>query len=40
VITPHQAVIAVEQPEITSAVMDDKWDMITREMTIEPDGKR
>ena len=31
VITPHRAVIAVEQLEITSAVMDDKWDMLRRE---------
>ena len=31
VITHHRAVIAVEQLEITSAVMDDKWDMLRRE---------
>ena len=31
VVTPHRAVIAVEQLEITSAVMDDKWDMLRRE---------
>ena len=30
VITPHRAAIGVEQLEITSAVMDDKWDMIRR----------
>lgn len=28
VITPHRAAVAVEQLEITSAVMDEKWDMI------------
>ena len=27
VITHHRAIIAVEQLEIMSAVMDDKWDM-------------
>ncbi len=32
VITPHRAVIAVEQLEITSAVMDDKWDMLRHEI--------
>ena len=30
VITPHQAVIAVEKHKITSAVMDKKWDMLTQ----------
>ena len=28
VITPHQAVIVVEQSVVTSAIMDEKWDMI------------
>ena len=28
VITHHQAAITVEQMEITSAVIDDKWDML------------
>ncbi len=28
VITHHRAVIAVEQMEVTSAVVDDKWDML------------
>jgi len=32
VITHHKASIAVEQLEITSAVMDSKWDMIRQEM--------
>ena len=35
VITPHRAVIAVEQLEITFAVMDDKWDMLRREIIDE-----
>ena len=41
VITSHRAVIAVEQFEITSAVMDDKWDMISRKMleVEEPTGR-
>ena len=30
VITHHRAVIAVEQHEIMSAVMDEKWDMLTQ----------
>jgi len=37
VITPHRAVIAVEQSEITSAVMDDKWDMINQKIVGEQD---
>ena len=32
VITLHKAIITVEQGEITSAIMDDEWDMITQEM--------
>jgi len=32
VITPHRAVIGVEQLGITSAVMDDKWDMLRHEI--------
>jgi len=38
VITHHRAVIAVELLEITSAVMDDRWDMLRREM-IDEQGK-
>jgi hypothetical protein len=38
VITPHRAVIAVEQLEITSAIMDDKWDMLGQMMITEDDG--
>jgi hypothetical protein len=32
VITPHTAVITVEQDEITSAIMDGKWDMMKQEL--------
>ena len=32
VITPHRAEIFVREFEVTSAVMDDKWDMIKQEM--------
>ena len=32
VITPHKALITVQEFEIISAVMDDKWDMINQEM--------
>jgi hypothetical protein len=32
VITQHKASIAVEQLEVTSAVMDEKWDMLRQEM--------
>lgn len=32
VITHHRAVIGVEQLEITSAVMDDRWDMLRHEI--------
>lgn len=35
VITRHRAVIGVEQLEITSAVMDDKWDMIRQTIVSE-----
>jgi hypothetical protein len=35
VITPHQAVISVEQGEIKSAIMDGKWDMLHQEMVGE-----
>jgi len=40
VITHHRAVIGVEQLEITSAVMDDKWDMIRQAIVSEeePEG--
>jgi len=36
VITPHEAVIAVEQGEIKSAIMDEKWDMLTQKMVASP----
>ena len=32
VITPHEAVITVEQGKIKTAVMDEKWDMINQKM--------
>lgn len=32
VITPHKAVINVEQGKVTEAVMDQKWDMINQKM--------
>ena len=32
VITPHRAVISVEQLEVVSAVMDERWDMLSQEM--------
>ena len=32
VITPHRVAIGVEQGEITSAVMDEKWDMMNQEI--------
>lgn len=35
VITPHVAVITVENGEVKSAVMDEKWDMISQEMLEE-----
>ena len=31
VITPHEAVITIEEGEIKSAVMDEKWDMLTQQ---------
>ncbi|HEX74239.1 MAG TPA: hypothetical protein G4N93_03730 [Dehalococcoidia bacterium] len=39
VITPHEAVVTVEQLEITSAVMDEQWDVISQEMISEGDGE-
>jgi|GEM_PF-3163609 len=35
VITPHEAVITIEQNEIKSAVMDEKWDMLTQQIVEE-----
>jgi hypothetical protein len=32
VITPHEAIITVEQGEVTNAIMDEKWDMITQKL--------
>ena len=32
VITPHEAVITVEQGKVKSAVMDGKWDMVNQKM--------
>lgn len=31
VITPHQAAISIEQGELKSAIMDEKWDMVRQE---------
>ena len=39
VITSHQAVIGVEQLEITSAVLDDKWDMVTQAVVSEEEAE-
>jgi len=36
VITPHQAAIAVEQLEITSAMIDGRWDVINEELLAVP----
>ncbi len=38
VITPHLAVITVQEGEVTSAVMDGRWDMIEQEMNITEEG--
>ena len=35
VITPHEAIITVEQGEIKNAVMDGKWDMVNQRMIDE-----
>jgi len=35
VITPHEAVITVQESEVVSAVMDGKWDMMAQEMLPE-----
>ena len=35
VITPHEAIISVEQGEVKSAVMDEKWDMVKQQMLDE-----
>lgn len=32
VITPHEAIVTVEQGEVKSAVMDEQWDMINQEI--------
>jgi hypothetical protein len=39
VITPHQAVIMVEDGEVTSAIMDGAWDMINQRMLNIKNGK-
>jgi hypothetical protein len=31
VITPHEAVITIEQGEVKSAVIDETWDMLTQQ---------
>jgi hypothetical protein len=35
VITPHEAVVTVEQGEVKSAVIDEKWDMINQQLLLE-----
>lgn len=35
VITPHEAIITVENGHVKSAVMDGKWDMINQKMLEE-----
>ena len=35
VITPHEAVIRVEQSEVKSAVMDGKWDIVGQKILNE-----
>jgi hypothetical protein len=35
VITPHEAMITVENGEVKSAVMDEKWDMINQKVISE-----
>jgi hypothetical protein len=35
VITPHEAIITVENGKVESAVMDEKWDMINQKMLRE-----
>lgn len=32
VITPHTAIITIEQGEVTTAIMDEKWNMKTQEL--------
>jgi len=39
VITPHRAVITVAEGEVTSAVMDDKWDMIEQKELDEQEAE-
>jgi len=33
VLTPHRAVVTVEQGEVVSAIMDERWDMVRQEET-------
>lgn len=40
VITPHRAVIGVEQAKITSALMDEKWDMLNQVMVSPPEAEK
>lgn len=35
VITPHEAIITVEEGQVVSAIMDEKWDMINQRMLDE-----
>lgn len=36
VLTPHTAVITVEKGRVTSAIMDDSWDMLTEKSVSTP----
>jgi hypothetical protein len=40
VITPHQAVITVEHNELSSAVMDGRWNMLTQSMIVTEENSR
>ncbi len=40
VITPHLAVVTVQVGEVTSAVMDGRWDMVKQEMIINEEGSQ
>ena len=40
VITPHTAVVTVDSMEVTSAVLDGKWDMLAQEMVVTEEEAR
>lgn len=39
-ITPHQAVITVERNEVSYAIMDGRWNMLTQSIIISEDNSR